>query len=71
MNTETIRLLETIRQLLADTLTHADAIGEHVIAANVSMALELSVASPSDADAGIRFLRGIGRSEPKIDKDVT
>jgi hypothetical protein len=44
MNTETIRLLETIRQLLADTLTHADAIGEHVIAANVSMALELTAA---------------------------
>jgi hypothetical protein len=44
MSPETIRLLETMRQLLADTLNHADSIGEHVIAANVSMALELTTA---------------------------
>ena len=44
MNTETIRLLETMRRLLADTLSQADSIGEHVIAANVSMALELTTA---------------------------
>jgi hypothetical protein len=42
MSTEIVRLLETMRQLLADALNHAGSIGEHVIAANVSMALELT-----------------------------
>jgi hypothetical protein len=44
MSAETIRLLETMRRLLADTLDHADPMGEHVIAASVSMALELTTA---------------------------
>jgi hypothetical protein len=48
MSPETIRLLEMMRQLLADTLNHADSIGEHVIAANVSMALELTTARLGD-----------------------
>jgi hypothetical protein len=44
MRPETIRLLEIMRELLTDTLNHADSIDEHVIAANISMALELTAA---------------------------
>jgi hypothetical protein len=48
MNTETVRLLATMRRLLTDTLSKADSIGEDVIAANVSMVLELTTARLSD-----------------------
>ena len=44
MNVDASGLLESMRKLLSDTLDLADSIDEHLIAANVSMALELTMA---------------------------
>ncbi|WP_380784752.1 hypothetical protein [Sphingomonas sp. R86521] len=43
MSVENSQLLEKIRTLLDDTLKFADSIGEHLIAANVSTALAVTI----------------------------